>query len=179
MDNYCLQNRDFVRDGEGYLYCLRVLQGLSKNVWLVNQHVEPTFRFSDEQYARMRTEFLKQREALADLAPWPDPNYAIDESWARVNPYAIEVRSGDKLALRLQILNHSPRAETYRVKWNLPAGWKTVDADREITIPARGERALRAAFTAQGDGLQVVTGDVGFGGRQLTEWVEALVRVRP
>lgn len=179
MDNYCLQNRDFVNDGQGYLYCLRVLQGLSKDVWLVNQHIEPVFGFSDEQYARMRAEFLRQREALAELAPWPDANYAIDESWARVEPYASEVRSGDKVALRLQILNHSTRAETYRVKWNLPAGWKIVNADREITIPARGERAARAEFTAQRDGLQLVTADLSFGGRQLTEWAEALVRVRP
>src|SRR5262249_16512626 len=38
MDNYCLQNRDFVREGEGYLYCLKVLRELPKNVWMVNQH---------------------------------------------------------------------------------------------------------------------------------------------
>jgi hypothetical protein len=178
IDNYCLQNRDFLRDGEGYLYCLRILERLPKSVWIVNQHVEPTFRFSGEQYARMRAELLKQRSAMADLAPWPDPNYAIDENWASVDPYGSEVRAGDTVTLRLKVLNHSPRTEKYGIKWNLPAGWKTVEADRETEIPARGERAARATFVAQGNGLAVVTADVTLGDRQLNEWVEALVRVR-
>jgi len=46
IDDYCLQNRDFAREGEGYLYCLNVLQRLPRDIWLVNQHVDPTFRFS-------------------------------------------------------------------------------------------------------------------------------------
>jgi len=33
-------------------------------------------------------------------------------------------------------------------------------------------------FTVQGEGLNVVTVDVEFAGRQLREWTEALVRVR-
>ena len=177
IDNYCLQNRDFVRDGEGYLYCLKILRGLPKKVWLVNQHVDPTFQFSDDQYTRMQAELQNQRAALAELAPWPDPNYAIDESWARIDPYGSEVRDGANVELRLKILNHSPRQETYRVEWNLPAGWKVVEADREASIPARAERILRAVLTAHGNGLQVATADVTFGGRQLAEWVEALVRV--
>jgi len=179
IDNYCLQNRDFVRDGEGYLYCLKILRGLPRKVWLVNQHVDPTFQFSDDQYTRMQAELLNQRAALAELAPWPDPNYAIDESWARIDPYGSEVRDGQNVELRLKILNHSPRPETYRVRWNLPAGWKVVEADREVSIPPRAERILRAVLTAHGNGLQVATADVAFGSRQLAEWVEALVRVTP
>jgi glyoxylase-like metal-dependent hydrolase (beta-lactamase superfamily II) len=179
IDNYCLQNRDFVRDGEGYLYCLKLLRRLPENVWLVNQHVDPTFRFSGAQYERMRAELLKQGAVLTELAPWPDPNYAIDESWARVDPYGSEAPRGANVTVRLRILNHSPRPETYAVKWNLPAGWKMVQADRSVAISARREGAARAVFTAQGDGLHVVTADVTFGGRQLREWVEALVRVKP
>lgn len=178
IDNYCLQNRDFLREGEGYLYCLKVLERLPKDVWLVNQHVGPTFRFSGDQFARMRAELLKQLAAVSDLAPWPDPNYAIDESWASVDPYGSEIRDGQNVTLRLRILNHSPRPETYRVKWNFPSGWKSVAADREVTIPARGEGAASATFTPAGDGLEVVTADVSFSGRQLREWAEAVVRVR-
>jgi len=178
IDNYCLQNRDFMRDGEGYLYCLRVLQGLRKDAWLVNQHVEPTFRFSAAQFARMQSELRKQMTSLAEIAPWPDLNYAIDESWVAIDPYGSQARDGDKVKLKLRILNHSPRTETYSVKWNVPAGWEVVEAERKASIPARAERTLRVVIATKGSGLHVVTADVGFGGRELHEWTEALVRVR-
>ena len=178
IDDYCLQNRDFAREGEGYLYCLDLLRRLGRNVWLVNQHVDPTFRFSAEQLARMRTELLRRTAILKELTPWPDPNYAIDESWARVDPYESEVREGDDLALRVRILNHAPQAETYEVRWNLPADWKIVKADSKVVIPARREGVVRAVFTVGGAGLHVITSDVEFAGRRLREWTEALVRVR-
>ena len=155
-----------------------VLQRLDKRVWLVNQHVGPTFRFSVDQFARMRTELLKRIAMLKQLAPWPDPNYAIDESWARVDPYGSEARDGENVTLRLRILNHAPQRETYHVKWNVPAGWKMVETDREVAVPAYKEGTTRAVFTVQGEGLNVVTADVEFAGRQLREWTEALVRVR-
>jgi hypothetical protein len=81
--------------------------------------VDRTFRFSTDQFARMHTELLKRMAILKGLAPWPDPNYAIDESWAAVDPYGSEARDGDNVTLRLRILNHSPQRETYRVKWTI------------------------------------------------------------
>jgi glyoxylase-like metal-dependent hydrolase (beta-lactamase superfamily II) len=178
IDDYCLQNRNLVREGEGYLYCLAVLQRLPPSVWLVNQHVDPTFRFSADQFARMHGELLKRMAILKDLAPWPDPDYAIDESWAAVDPYRSEARDGANVTLRLRILNHAPRQETYGVKWNVPAGWKTVEADRKVAIPASKEGTAKAVFTVRGTGLYVVTADIEFAGSQLREWTEAMVRVR-
>jgi len=178
IDDYCLQNRDFMREGEGYLYCLNVLQRLPGNTWLVNQHVDPVFRFSPEQFTRMRAELLKRTALLKELAPWPDPNFPIDESWASVDPYGSEARQGDNLVLRVRILNHVPRRETYRVKWNVPAGWKVVEAAPEVTIPAHQEGEARAVFRVATAGLHVVTADIEFAGRKLREWTEALVRVR-
>lgn len=127
----------------------------------------------------MHTELLKRRAILKDLAPWPDPNYAIDESWATVDSYGSEARDGENVTLRLRILNHAPQRETYRVNWNVPAGWKVVEANREVAIPAHNEGAAQAVFTVQGAGLYVVTADIEFAGRQLREWTEAIVRVRP
>jgi hypothetical protein len=82
------------------------------------------------------------------------------------------------VTLRLMILNHAPRVETYRVKWNVPASWKIAEADRQVAIPADKEGAARAVFTVKGTGLFVVTANIEFAGRQLREWTEALVRVR-
>ena len=179
VDDYCLQNRDFVREGEGFLFCLGVLERLRPSVWLVNQHVDPTFRFSAEQFARMRAELRKRLAILKDLSPWPDANYAIDESWAAVHPYAQESRPGRKVPLGVRIVNHSARAETYRVRWNLPAGWRLIEWDRALTIPARKEGTARAVIEASGAGLHVVTADIEFAGRQLREWTESLVRMGP
>jgi glyoxylase-like metal-dependent hydrolase (beta-lactamase superfamily II) len=178
IDDYCLQNRDFARVGEGFLYCLRVLDRLPEHVWLVNQHVEPTFRFSTAQRERMRAELMKRIAILKELAPWPDLNYAIDESWAAAYPYSNTVRQGERVTLQVKILNHGPLPETYRLKWNLPPTWRLIEADRDIAISARKEGTARAVFMANGVGLHVVTADVEFAGRQLREWVEALVRVR-
>src|ERR1019366_4079682 len=66
------------------------------------------------------------------ITPWPDPNYAIDESWAAVDPYGSEARDGENVTLRLRILNHAPQRETYQVKWNVPAGWMMLEANREV-----------------------------------------------
>jgi hypothetical protein len=126
----------------------------------------------------IRVFWLYGMALLKELAPWPDPNFAIDESWAIVDPYGSEARQGQNLALRIRITNHSPRRETYRIKWNLPAGWKAVEADPEVAIPAHREGEARAVFTVAGAGLHVVTADMEFAGRQLREWTEALVRVR-
>ena len=97
--------------------------GKDAPLWLINQHVEPMFRFSAEQSARMRSELRKRMAILQELAPWPILNYVIDESWAAVAPYGSEVRSGERVPVQVRILNHSAKMETYRVKWNVPSGW--------------------------------------------------------
>jgi glyoxylase-like metal-dependent hydrolase (beta-lactamase superfamily II) len=179
IDDYCLQNRDFVRENAGYLRCLNILEKLPNNVWLINQHVQPTFRFSSSHFARMRAELRKRIAVLAELSPWPDPNYAVDESWAVVYPYGNKVKKGERVRLEVRITNHSPKAETYRIAWNLPRGWKIINADRTLLIPARGVAAAGAVLTTGLPGLHVVTADIAFGGRDLKEWTEALVRIEP
>jgi glyoxylase-like metal-dependent hydrolase (beta-lactamase superfamily II) len=94
MDDYCMQNRDFLRAAEGYEFCLRRISTLPENAWLINQHVEPLFRYSGAQVSRMQRELAKRSATLKQLSPWPDINYSIDESWARIHPYGSEVRAG-------------------------------------------------------------------------------------
>ena len=53
-----------------------------------------------------------------------------------------------------------------------------VKADGEVAVLAYKEGTTQAVFTVEGEGLNVVTADVEFAGRQLREWTEALVRVR-
>lgn len=178
IDDYCLQNRNFLGEDQGFLSCLRVLDQLPPNVWLVNQHVEPTFRFTAEQVARMRAELRKRSQLIAELAPWPGPNYAVDESWAAIHPYAQQAREAAPVKLEFRIMNHSPRAETYTIEWNLPPGWQLVEADRSVRIPPGREAAARASFSPRGAGLHVVTANVAFSAGEFREWAEALVSVQ-
>ncbi|MGH9630475.1 MAG: MBL fold metallo-hydrolase, partial [Bryobacteraceae bacterium] len=178
MDDYCMQNRNIIREGAGYLYCLDKIASLKQDAWLINQHVEPMFQFSTDQLTRMKKELSERAAILRDLAPWPDPNYALDESWARVYPYGTETEPGKVVTLELRIFNHSPERETYSVNWHLPTGWKIVEAQREVAIPAQREGVARVRFRTGSNGLHIVTADVAFGGRRLPEWTEAMIRVR-
>ncbi|HQI29301.1 MAG TPA: MBL fold metallo-hydrolase, partial [Sedimentisphaerales bacterium] len=50
LDDYCLQNRNLLSRGTGYLYCLELLQSrIPADALLVNEHVLEPFRFSAHQ----------------------------------------------------------------------------------------------------------------------------------
>ena len=178
MDDYCMQNRDILRRGEGYEICLRRIASLPENTWLLNQHVDPMFRYTGAQVSRMQTELSNRSTALAQLSPWPDINYMVDESWARLFPYGSNAGVGDTVELELRITNHAPERTIYRASWNLPAGLELVRGDREREIAPRADGVLRARVRATAPGLHVVTVDLSFQGRSLKQWTEALIRVR-
>jgi hypothetical protein len=60
MDDYCMQSRGILRHGEGYEFCLRRIASLPEKTWLLNQHVEPMFRFTRAQIGRMQSELTKR-----------------------------------------------------------------------------------------------------------------------
>src|SRR6185295_4179129 len=168
--DYCMQNRDILRRGEGYEFCLRRIASLPENTWLLNQHVEPMFRYTGVQVKRMQTELSKRSAALAQLSPWPDINYMVDESWARVFPYGSDIGVGETVELELRITNHAPGRTVYRPSWNVPAGLELIRADREREIVPREDGVLRARVRAAAPGLHVVTADLSFRGRDLKQW---------
>ena len=174
MDDYCMQNRDILRQGEGYEFCLRRIASLPENTWLLNQHVEPMFRYTGTQVKRMQTA-LERSAALAELSPWPDINYMVDESWARVFPYGR--KSGGRNG-RTRIADHKPRTRPDDLQGLGLHGLELIRADREREMVPRGDGVLRARVRATVPGLHVVTADLSFTGRELKQWTEALVRVR-
>ncbi len=177
MDDYCMHNRNLLHEELGYGRCLRLLGSLPPGVGLVNQHVEPVFRFTPEQLLIMRAELEGRRAVTARLVPWPDPNYGVDASWAGVYPYGSEVKPDQVFTLEARIFNHSPIEETFHLGWNLPPGWRLLEADRRVIAKPRTETAGRARIQAGSAGLHVVTVDIAFRDRELLEWTEGLVRV--
>jgi glyoxylase-like metal-dependent hydrolase (beta-lactamase superfamily II) len=171
IDDYCVLNRNLVEPEHGYEYCLNYVKRVKPD-WLVNEHVNPAFHFSDAQLDTMLANLQKRRSQLAALFPWDDPNYGIDEQWARFYPYRSAAKAGERIELKVIVLNHSPVQREFVITPHLPG----VGAYR-TTVPARSEREVKIPVTV-GSQSFILTADVSFGQWQLREWLEALVDVK-
>jgi glyoxylase-like metal-dependent hydrolase (beta-lactamase superfamily II) len=178
MDDYCLFNRNLFEPEKGFLYCMDVLKRTKPDL-LINQHVLPTFRFSDSQLDSMIDNWRKRRELLRDLFPWDDVNFGVDDQWARFYPYGTESPAGRPIELKIMVLNHSAEEKDFRITPHAPAAWKISGASQRVKIPPRQERAVSFTVTppAGQHGVGVVTADIAFGAWDLREWAEALVKV--
>jgi hypothetical protein len=116
---------------------------------LINEHVLPAFHFSAQQIDFLLETWKKREPVLRDLFPWDDPNYGLDEQWARFYPY----------------------------KLRAAAGWTAPGKPRKVSIGPREGRLVSMSMTpaAGARGLAVVTADVAFGAWDMRERIEALV----
>jgi glyoxylase-like metal-dependent hydrolase (beta-lactamase superfamily II) len=181
IDDYCLLNRNFLHDDTGYFYCLDLVDRLAPQALLINQHVEPAFRFSADQRRQMRRTLEQRVQLLRDMLPWDDPNFGIDEGWARFYPYALQAHPGDTIQLSLRIMNHSPSEQEYRVRFRLPPGWTTDGTEpASLRIFPRQEGAIAVRIKVPRDavvGNRLVTADLAWGHWELRDWAESLVTV--
>ena len=182
LDDYCPLNRNFLHPGMGFFDCLEQLRGLPGDALLVNQHVPPAFRFSTAQVDRMESSLRHRLELLQDLVPWDDPNFALDEGWARLHPYGAQVEPGGTVQGSLVIMNHSPQTQEFRPSLNLPSGWaRQWLAPTPLRIPPRTEAVARFTLSVPegAEGLHILTADVGWSDWELREWTEMMVEVAP
>jgi glyoxylase-like metal-dependent hydrolase (beta-lactamase superfamily II) len=181
IDDYCLLNRNFMEPEQGFAYCLRLLKRLPPRTLLINQHVGPAFRFSEKQIEQMLGNLEHRRRLLRDLFPWDEPNFGLDEQWARFYPYQAETAAGKAIELQVAVLNHSARSQEFRITPHVPAGWKLAAVPLRVLIPAREERAVRFSVTPPPDasGIAIITADVAFDEWDLRDWSEAIIAVRP
>ncbi len=182
IDDYCLLNRNLMHEGEGYLRCLDILATLPDNCMLVNEHVSPVFQFDAPQLALMRKTLAERKALLAELFPWDDANYGIDEQWARIYPYGQAARPGQTAEVEVRLLNHSDRAREYTVTLHLPDGFAAEPASTRLTVEPRTERAITARIavpTSSVPSVCVVTADIAFDRWDLRHWCEALIEVQP
>jgi glyoxylase-like metal-dependent hydrolase (beta-lactamase superfamily II) len=183
IDDYCLQNRNLLHDGAGFPYCLDlVLNRIPPDTLLVNEHVRESFRFDTDQVKHMERVLARRRELLHDLSPWDEPDFGIDEQWARIYPYGQEIRPEHWAALAVKLLNHSNTPNTFRVTLNAPAGCEIEPSAASVTA-APGEE-VEARFRIRTPGrpsraVQVVTADIQVGPWELRQWCEGLLKVLP
>jgi glyoxylase-like metal-dependent hydrolase (beta-lactamase superfamily II) len=179
IDDYCLQNRNFVREGHGYLRCLDLLETLPSGCWVLNQHVEPAFRFSPAQVAQMRDTLRRRIPLMRELLPFDDPNFGLDETWAAMHPVWNVARPGDGTRLALRITNHSSQSQTFDAQIRAPAGY-AISAPASVRVPPHTDGWLPLTVQVPRDampGLVLITADLSWGTTALREWTEAVLEV--
>jgi hypothetical protein len=139
------------------------------------------FRFTPAQISQMRETLQRRIPLLAELLPFDDPNYGLDESWATLHPYWTTIRSGQTVKLALRITNHSPGERTFRASIHTPSGFRcsTIKASR---IAAHADGRMEMTVEVPRDvraGLHVLTADLSWEGTDLREWAEAILELAP
>jgi glyoxylase-like metal-dependent hydrolase (beta-lactamase superfamily II) len=182
LDDYCLLNRNFIQTGQGYLYCLDLLRNLPGDCWIVNNHIEPPFRFSAEQLDYMTTRLQERKNLMQEIFPWDEPNYGVDERWARMYPYGQAIRPGQKADISVVIFNHSERPHEYLIRPVPRTDGLTVNPEKLVVRVLPNEEG-RADFTLQAGedaspGIRVQTVDIAFDGWNLHEWCESIIEVK-
>ncbi len=182
LDDYCLLNRNFIQPGSGYLYCLDLLRNLPGDCWIVNQHIEPPFKFTAEQLDFMTEKLHERKKLMSDLFPWDDPNYGIDERWARMYPYGQSIQPGHEATVSVFIQNHSDQANEYTIR-PVPGPEGLAISPEQLVInvlpgeEARADFALKASDNAS-PGIRIQTVDIGFNEWNLHEWCESIIEVK-
>jgi len=181
LDDYCLQNRNFLHEGTGYPCCLDVLKNrIPSEALLINQHVLEPFRFDADQLAHLSTLLRKRAEMLRDLFPWDEPDYGIDEQWARIHPYGQEVKAGEWANLTVKLLNHSRTSNTFTVSLNAPEGLEIESPKGSIAAGPGQEVEIRFRLKVpHRPSLHVITADIQVGPWDLRQWCESLIKVLP
>ncbi len=181
IDDYCLLNRNLLHPDTGFFYCLNVLKKMEPNYLLINQHVGPGFRFSRKQIDFMIDTLERRVEALRELFPWEDPNFGIDERWARFYPYAQEAKPGQRIELSVAIMNHADREATYQIRLHAPDGWSVPSGPLTINAKPRQEGFIKVPVTVSlqaKSGPALITADLVFNAWQLKHWTEALIEIK-
>ena len=180
IDDYCLLNRNLLHESTGYFYCLSLLRKIPSGTLLINQHVVEPFSFSARGLDHMTATLTKRKALLAEMLPWDEPNYGIDERWVRFSPYGSKAGPGRNAQISLKTFNHSSNSRTYTFALNLPAGFDAESKTASVTIPPRTEK--QADFnlvidTSVDPGTYVITADVQQEQWNLPRWAEAIIEV--
>jgi glyoxylase-like metal-dependent hydrolase (beta-lactamase superfamily II) len=183
LDDYCLQNRNFLGAGTGYSYCLDLLTSrIAPETLLINEHVVEPFRFEADQLRHMKDTLARRQELLRDLFPWDDADFGLDEQWARIYPYGQEIQPERWTPLAVKLLNHSKASNAFVVTMHAPPGFEI--EPHQASVTAAPGQEVEAPFRLRVVGrparaIQVVTADIQVGPWDLRQWCEGLIRVLP
>jgi len=106
IDDYCAWNRNLLKDGKGYLYCLELIRSLDPLPLLVNAHVDPPFELDAARLDYIERALRERMILLADLLAVPEINFGLDHAWCRFDPFVQAVQPGESAVLTMVITNH-------------------------------------------------------------------------
>ena len=175
VDDYCLLNRNLLHPKKGLLYCLSILEKIP-DAYLVNQHVEPLFRFTPNQLTQIRKSLEARIPILKDLTPFDDANYSIDEQWFRLAPYVQQTSPNKPLIIQATVLNHSPVAKDFHIQIHPPPGWP-IPTPIKLRVPSGEESTATIKLNPPSatSGLQTINASIAFDKHDLRHWTEALI----
>ncbi|RPJ50771.1 MAG: MBL fold metallo-hydrolase [Chloroflexi bacterium] len=143
LDDYTAGNRNFLGAGRGYRRCIELVRQYRPDR-ILNQHQQKAFRFTDDQLDTMEKILIAREGMLAELLPWDDSNFGVDEGWVRAYPYEIETGAGGTCVVEVRATNHAARPVELTAEAVLPPGW-----------PASGQQSA-ASFTREVQGDRMV-----------------------
>ena len=178
MDDYCVLNRNLMHKDDGFLYCFEQIRALGENYWLINEHIPHVFRFSEKELETLESQFLKRIDTVRSLTVWDDPNYAVDEQWAVLYPYGLQVKPRGTHEFNVVITNHSSKRRDYDVQFRLPEGAELISVTPAAKVPAGGLVFVSAMIRLpEQSGHYLIRADVKSDGIDVRDWVESTVIV--
>ncbi|MEX2580770.1 MAG: MBL fold metallo-hydrolase [Verrucomicrobiales bacterium] len=180
IDDYCLMNRNLMREDTGYELCFRKLDRLPENAWLVNQHIPHLFRFSEKEKTFLLSTYRERGRLIADFVAWDDINYAIDEQWTSFYPYGQEADSGDALSTEVHVWNHPGVERTFTVRLGGDLSEGSEPASLTLAAGETGSVEFPIAIPSDADsGVHVITADIAReDGVECLARSETLIRIR-
>ena len=115
IDDYCAWNRNLLKDGKGYLYCIEKIRSLDPLPLLVNAHVTSPFELDTKRLDYIERALRERMVLLADLLAVPEINFGLDHAWCRFDPFVAECTPEQSIVLRMVITNHFDEQSEFRI----------------------------------------------------------------
>ncbi|MGL6196352.1 MAG: MBL fold metallo-hydrolase, partial [Thermoguttaceae bacterium] len=123
MDDYCTWNRNLLKDGKGFLYCIDKIRTLEPAPLIVNQHIDPPFEFDTERLDYMENALRERIVLLTELLDVPTLpgskkgsglNFGLDHAWCRFDPFVLKAKKGETVTVNIVITNHFDESAQFR-----------------------------------------------------------------
>lgn len=196
IDDYCMQNRNWLGQGVGFDRCIALIQQL-RPTHIFNCHVNTAFDFTEEECRFMRANLAEREKLFGELLPWDHANYGMDESWVRCDPYEQKAKAGEEVTVEIVITNHSSAPRTASCRPILPRAWcgdatnpawppGKPDAKQPATwptveVPAKSESRIRLLLRIPAGaklGRYVIPVDVRYDRWALPQFTEAIMALQ-